>query len=443
MRILFVENREKTLFWEKVALSLLAQGNQVGWIVQNHLFRPSEMPAGTPIYVLPYPKASILFVEDVEAWVRAQHPEVITDRGRTFFAAGAAHYDHYKAEIGKVLGEFKPDLVIGESTLFHELITIGLCRAAGVMFVQPMGTRYPRGRFSLLSYDTQVPAIESGDSWTDEQARDLAQRIASGTEVPAYMRVPGRAEKARRKARWALSRGRIWWARLMGERYNTPSIARKYALKQVVERNTARWTAMQQAPKNAAKTVLYPMQLQPESNIDVWGRPHSDQVELIRDLLSAAPHEYQVAVKANPKAKYELSDELLDLAERDKRVCLLPFKMGMPEALARCVGAVTVTGTVGFEAICGKGRAISLRHPIIENEFPDFYAGSPALAVERLINEPNAGVGDVELGARLIKRLVNQTFVGRVADPFSAPECIDPKNIAAVSGAVALIRRGI
>ncbi len=439
MKILFVENREKTLFWEKVALSLLAQGHQIGWIVQNHIFHPREMPSGTPVYVLPYPKASEPPAADVEAWVRAHHPEVITDRGRAFFGAGAAHYDHYRARIGQAIEEFRPDLVIGESTLFHELITIGLCRAAGILYVQPMGTRYPRGRFSLLAYDTQVPAIESGDSWTDAQARDLAQRIASGTEVPAYMRVPGRAEKMRRKARWALSRGRIWWARVMGERYNTPSIAQKYALQKVVERNTARWSAMQKEPQSAAKTVLYPMQLQPESNVDVWGRPYSDQVETIRELLSAAPGDYQIAVKANPKAKYELNESLFELASNDPRICLLPFKMGMPEALANCVGAVTVTGTVGFEAICGKGRAISLRHPIVENEFPDFHAESPSRAVERLLTEPQAGVGNVDLGAKLIKRFVNQTFVGRVADPFSAPECIAPHNVQAVSDALILL----
>lgn len=439
MKILFVENREKTLFWEKVALSLMARGHRIGWIVQNHIFQPREMPAGTPIYVLPYPDASTPPAADVEAWVRAHHPEVITDRGRTFFGAGAAHYGHYKAKIGQALREFQPDLVIGESTLFHELITIGLCRAAGLMYVQPMGTRYPRGRFSLLAYDTQVPAIESGDSWTDEQARDLAQRIASGTEVPAYMRVPGRAEKMRRKARWALSRGRIWWARIQGERYNTPSIARKYALQKVVERNTARWSVMQKAPQSAAKTILYPMQLQPESNVDVWGRPYSDQVETIRELLSAAPRDYQIAVKANPKAKYELNEDLFELASGDPRVCLLPFKMGMPDALAGCIGAVTVTGTVGFEAICGKGRAVSLRHPIIENEFPDFHASSPSLAVERLINEPKAGVGNVDLGTRLIKRFVNQTFVGRVSDPFSAPECVEPKNVNLVVEALSRI----
>lgn len=439
MKILFVENREKSLFWEKVALILLARGHQIGWVVQNHIFRPREMPTGTPVYLLPYPKYSEPPAAEVEEWVRANHPEVITDRGRIFFDAGAAHYDHYKVRIGQALTDFRPDLVIGESTLFHELITIGLCRAAGILYLQPMGTRYPRGRFSLLAYDTQVPAIESGDSWTDEQAWDLAQRIASGTEVPAYMRIPERAEKMRRKSRWALSRGRIWWGRVMGERYNTPSIARKYALQKVVKRNTTRWSAMQKVPQNAARTVLYPMQLQPESNIDVWGSPYSDQVETIRELLSAAPRDYQIAVKANPKAKYELNEDLFELAGKDSRICLLPFKVSMPDALARSVGAVTVTGTVGFEAICGKGRAISLRHPIVETEFPDFHAESPSRAIERLLKEPQAGVGNVNLGAKLIKRFVNQTFVGRVADPFSAPECMESKNVEMVTSAILLV----
>jgi hypothetical protein len=210
----------------------------------------------------------------------------------------------------------------------------------------------------------------------------------------------------------------------------------KLTLHRQIKHNLARWRSMQCMPENPQKTLLYPMQLQPEANIDVWGRPYSDQVATINEMLAAAPSDYQIAVKANPKAKYELSESLLSLASNNPRVCLLPLELSMPEALANTIGAVTVTGTVGFEAICGKGRAISLRHPIIEQEFPEFHAGSPAEAVNRLIMEPMAGVGTIDAGARLIKRFVSQSFPGLVGDPLSYPICMEQKNIENVAKAL-------
>jgi hypothetical protein len=437
MRILFVENREKTLFWEQVALSLQKKGCEVAWLVQNPAFRPKQFAESSGTFILPYPHADARELPgDLEAWVRERHPSLVMDRGRNFFKTGAAHYDHYKAEIRRVLAAQCPDLVVGESTLFHELITIDLCRAAGIDYVQPMSNRYPRGRFSLLAFDTQIPAIESGDGWPEPEAEDLAERIATASEIPFYMKAPGRAERLLLSSVWAVTRGRVWWARLHGERYNTPSLSRKLTLKRQVKRNLRRWRSLQRLPVDPKSSLLYPMQLQPEMNIDVWGRPYSDQVEIIRGMLAAAPPEFQIAVKANPKAKYELSEVLFALATSNPRVCLLPLDMTMPEAFSHSIGAVTATGTVGFEAICGKGRAISLRHPLVEQEFPNFHAASPAEAVHRLINEPLAGVGSISAGAKLINRFVSQSFPGLVGDPASYPQCMEPNNINAIAGAI-------
>lgn len=437
MKILFVENRAKTLFWEQVALSLQKMGHQVDWLVQNPHYRPRQIGSTSEVYVLPFPVSTGCEPATyTEAWIREFHPAVVTDRGRNFFGAGATHYDHYKAEISRVLSVQCPDLVIGESTLFHELLTIDLCRAAGITYVQPMSNRYPQGRFSLLAFDTQLILIESGNVWPEKDARELAERIATGTEIPFYMRAPSRAEKMQRHLAGMLAHGNVWWARLRGERYNTPSLRRKFALGRQLKRNMRRWRALQNLPSNPQATLLYPMQLQPEANIDVWGRPYSDQLAIIREMLAAAPPHFQVAVKANPKAKYELTAALFALAESDSRVCLLPLELGMPAALACSIGAVTVTGTVGFEAICGKGRAISLRHPIIEQEFPEFHAATPADAVCRLLTEPLAGFGNVSTGTKLIQLLVSQSFPGLVGDPLFYPRCIEPANVEAVAQAI-------
>jgi hypothetical protein len=437
MRVLFVENRGKTAFWERVALRMQGDGHEIAWLVQNPVFAPSAFAHSDRMRVLPFPpRAGGRTGADEDAFVRQHYPALLTDRGRRYFGAGVGHYAHYASEIQRSLNEAQPDLVVGESTLFHELIAIDCCRASGVPYVQPVANRYPRGRFSLFAYDTQHAVAGSGDSLPEGEARALAERIASGREVPFYMRVPGPLEKALSRSKWALSRGRVWWGRLRGERYNTPSLWCKVSLERQVRGNLRRWRRLERVPASPTRTLLYPLQLQPEANIDVWGRPYSDQVTIIRDLLAIAPRDVEVAVKANPKAKYELSDELLRLAESNPRLCLLPVQMTMPESLARVTGAITATGTIGIEAVFGKGRCLSLRHPLIEKEFPEFHADSLAKATQRLLSEPSAGVGNVELGTRLLRHFVAQSFAGLVSEPLLHPACMDRGNIEAVARAL-------
>lgn len=435
MKILFIENREKTFFWEKIAHYLHAQGHNVHWLIQNHMYRPRQTDTKN-ISFIPYPTSKEMAIETEELLIQNNYPLMTADRGRVYFQSGTGHYNYYRKKIENILNSYQPDLVVGESTLFHELIAIGLCRKLGAKYVQPMSNRYPRGRFSLLSFDSQNPIIESGEQWTYEQALHLAERIAKSAEMPFYMQNLTGTAKLRQQLNLMAAHGRVWSGRLWGERYNTPSATRKLALNKALKRNAARWHALERIPREPKNTVLYPMQLQPEANIDVWGQPFSNQTDLIKRLLYASPDTTEIAVKINPKTKYELTDELLSLADKEKRICLLPKNLPMNEALKLTTGAVTVTGTVAFEAICGKGRVVSLRHPIIEREFPEFHAETPEIAVHRLIKDPQTGVGNIERGATLIQRLVNQSFSGLIGDPISYPACMLKDNISSVAKAI-------
>lgn len=436
-RILFVENRGKTSFWQPVALDLQRRGHQIAWIVQNPQYVPDAFAGSTHVHVLPFPPSQTNKQSaQSEAWVNQNYPALITDRGRKYFGSGTAHYAHYTAEIDRVLQYEKPDLVVGESTLFHELIAIALCRSAGISYVYPCANRYPSGRFSIFSFDTQNSVRSSGETWSDGKARAIVERIATGREVPFYMRSPTRFEKLGRTLRLAVARARVWCGRLRGERYNTPSLRSKLALGRQLKENLKRWETLQKVPFEPARALLYPLQMQPEANIDVWGHPFSDQLEMVRSMLAAAPDDVQVAVKANPKSKYEVSAGLLALAACEPRLCLIPLSMSMAQAQACTVGTLTVSGTVGFEAALGKGRCLSLRHPLIERDFPSLHASSVADGVHRLLHDPEAGVGGIEVGIRLIQQLVKESFHGLVSEPLYHPICIDPENVRLVADAL-------
>lgn len=434
MRVVFVENRGKTAFWAEVARRLIARGHSVGWIVQNLAYAP---PSGTGEAVfLGFPKAA----EMVEAPV----PEAVsTDRGRQYFCAGSRHYTFYARRVEEALDLMRPDAVIGEPTLMHELLTMAECRLRGTPYLHPTMTRYPGGRFNVLEGDTQIPVICSGDAWPRDRLDELARAISEGRSLPSYMAKPTAMAVRMRQLRRAGGQTRTTLGWLRGERFNTPSPARKLALQRMLRANLKSWAALARMPvatgPEKGPVILYPLQMQPEANIDVWGRPYSDQVALVKRLLAALPEDGAVAVKANPKTKYEASAELLALARSNPRVVLLPIDCTMKDAQAVTTGSVTVSGTVGFEAVFGRGRCLSLRHPVLERHLPEFHADTPEDAVARLLADPDAGRGNPARGADLLAQLVADSFEGTINEPTYDPNCLSPDNIAKVTGAIARV----
>jgi len=101
----------------------------------------------------------------------------------------------------------------------------------------------------------------------------------------------------------------------------------KRCIEQERKRNIARWNLL--AEKQTGKLdasgfkILYPLQMQPEANIDVWGRKYNNQLQLIRQLVGAAPEDVYLVVKPNPKSKYELSSDLIDYAEKNERIIVI------------------------------------------------------------------------------------------------------------------------
>ena len=405
---------------------MVANGHDVSWIVQNPAYSPKV--SGQRVLQIPFPKSSDLHDGPV--------PEaVITDRGRTYFDAGQRHYTYYQNRLEAAVTELRPDVVIGEPTLFHELLTVGICRARGIPYLHPTINRYPSGRFMILDGDTQTPIEGSGEHWDDATLDALTEAVVTGKSLPSYMRVASGLEKQIRRFHRGKALARTVLGRWRGERFNTPSIGRKLKLGRNLKSNLAAWADLERAPDTDGPVLLYPLQMQPEANIDVWGRPFSDQIGFIERILAALPEGGQIAVKANPKSKYEVSDDLIVLARRDARVVLLPLDWRMPRAHEVTNGAITVSGTVGYEAVFGRGRCISLRHPVIQKLFPACHADTPEDAVQRLLADPTAGDGGRDATKKLLRCLIFDSFPGTINEPAYDLDCVSQENVARVSAA--------
>jgi len=429
MRILIIENREKTRFWAAVAVRLQMNGHAVGWAVQNPLFA-QRLPGD--VHIMPFPAPS----KNTEEWRPDDWPILITDRGRDHFGAGHSHYPHYQAQYRRIFDNFRPEMVLGEATLFHELLAVAEAQTRNIPYLHPSAERYPQDRFCFFRDVTQEGFGGKRFRYADDAALAYARQIAEGRETLSYMRQRGRFGQMLRNLMWAWTRGRVLVGRLRGERYNTPSPLLKWRLGRQVKRRLAEWRDMERPLRSGEGAILYPMQMAPEANIDIWGRPFNDQIDVIRRILAAAPNNVVVAIKCNPKPKYEMSEALLAFARNEPRVMFLPIKMRMAEAMLQCIGAITVCGTVGFEAIFGHGRCISLRHPVIRESCPGHAAATPEKAVAKLLTDPHSGLGSPEAGARLLQAIADRSYPGFVSDPFSAPACMEPDNIANVARGV-------
>lgn len=348
MKILFVENRYKTGFYELIAKELMEDGHNIFWIVQNHTFKPK---LGSTIF-LPYPdkkfKGKKEYTSDVKKIVES-------NRGMNYFEVKEDDFIfYYKQEIQRSIGEIMPDIVFGEPTLFHELLIINECRKRGILYLNATSCRYPSGRISFYKYDTLETFGGSSEEISDAKAWELIQQIVSGKVVPDYMKktaTPAVSSKDK-----LLDRLRISTAYFTGERYNTPSPFVKLKLEKNKRKMIEQWEEIAEpAVKDDRQfKVLYPMQMQPEANIDVWGYPNNNQEKVIEWILEQLPSDAVLYIKPNPKSKYELTLELIEMVNKERdRLVVLKHATKMTDVFPKIDFVITVTGTISYECIWG------------------------------------------------------------------------------------------
>lgn len=424
-RICIIENRGTTAFMQAVAVLLRARGYQIGWIVQNHAFFPRQAAkAGDWVTAIPYPRRSDLAPPESELLAA-----IAGDRGVLYFGNQTTHYHYYADQISAALDAFRPDAVIGEPTLFHEQLAILWCRRHAIPYLHAVTSRYPVDRFQVVDGDTQTPVSARGETWSDDRLRDHVRDIVENRIVPTYMR----QNHGSTRIRHLFNGLNLWLSYLGGERFNTPSFLRKSRLTAMLDRRLAQWELLARPVPVGCRALLYPLQMQPEANINVWGRPYSDQLATIKAMLAAAPDDIHIAIKANPKAKYELTEDLFALARSEARIVLLALQITMPQAQAATIGSLTVTGTVGLEAVLGKGRCLSLRHPILAEHLPAFHASSISEGVQRLLDDPTAGVGTEATALWLLGYLVRTSYPGIISETLLDRRVLQPANLRQVA----------
>jgi hypothetical protein len=416
MKILFVENRYKTGFWEIIARELVKEGHEICWIVQNHLFKPE---VGESI-VIPYFRNQAITNKD---YTPDTKKVIQSNRGLNYFGIQSDDFIfYYQEQIRRAFDRLRPDMAFGESTLFHELLIINECRSRDILFLHPTTCRYPTGRFSFYLYDTLEPFGGSGETMEDGEALTVINQIVNRSVVPDYMKVI----KPRLSLRDAISdKLKLSFGYFMGERFNTPSPFAKKSIERKKDLLIAEWDAiaMSQVKADERFKILYPMQMQPEANIDVWGHPYNNQLDVIKSIVVLMRADDVLYIKPNPKSKYELTEELIQyVKENPGKVIPLTHSTPMQEVFPYIDFVITVTGTIAFECIWGDKPFISLRGGLqkrfslfenVEERIFTSFEYSPYINKEKV---------------NLINDLVSTSYKGTIGDMLTGKNVVDDRD---------------
>lgn len=432
MKLLFVENRYCTWLWREIALRLQSDGHDIHWLVQNPVFAPTM---GT-CHRLAFPHSKQGCVNAI-----VDIPLLKSDRAVRHFGSTDGHHASYHNAIKRVLETLQPDFIFGEPTQFHELITIHQARKQGIPYLFPSSTRYPPERIAFHLYDTLETIGGCGTSLPPDEAMGLRDAILQRKAVPSYM-VASPEAKTTLLARRIADKFRITYGWLAGERFITPSPWRKFQLEHQQRAIVARWeqNAHPALPAELSDRpwVLYAMQMQPESNIDVWGYPWNDQVAIIREAAdSLATIGSKLVVKPNPKSKYELDRKLCQLVSTHPNIVPLAHNCKMSDIFPYASAVLSVTGTILIESVlAGKPVGVLGAHQM--SRYPGVTALSRPAKIAELIRDVVAGkarTATPEESADLLSRLHRASYMATLYDPLNQPEFATPDNLERIAAA--------
>lgn len=346
----------KTYTWEEIAKYLLRDGHEIRFLIQNHIFAPKKID----YHIIQYPSKN-----DLKKSSKNLQKIEKADRNINYFGGNNNHYDYYYKQIERYINKYRPSVVFGESTLFHELMAIEICKRNNILFLHPSEVGYPKDRIAFYKYDTKEPyCYNKNKKKYDEDARNFINNINDGSLKPRYMKIKKSTLFENLNDKILRIKGR-----LRGEVYNTPSIAKKIALNKRLKKLIISWdkksTKISEIAFMKKKIIMFPMQLQPEANIDVWGQKYQDQTKLIKKIVQNLPNGWLLAVKLNPKTKYELTPELLNLCTKSKKIICINSHEKMRNIFDISNVIITVTGTVLIECIYANKPVLSL----IKNNF--------------------------------------------------------------------------
>jgi hypothetical protein len=461
MNFCFLSNYYRTLFFERVAHGLTAQGVNVFWIAASRRWADELIRLGTPA-------ERILCLADFrDEWLGddakapdADDPDlarleqsgisaneiILMDRELRKRPHAKTYLAVIAREIGRFLARHDIHAAFGEETWGFELVTAQLCAVDGRDYLAPFTIRVPSERFAFFRGIAMAEVVEFGAA--DDEDRRMAgtvlEALTSRGSRPYYFHIHNKVRHLRRH--WFGEGARQLFSKQTAGDETLPSIRDRFGWRFMRSLNTyrVRWQRpfLRDGIPGERPFVLVTLHMQPEASVDVLASRNSDQIENIRALSRLIPQGWEIYVKEHSNAIGVRSPRYYDELRRIPAVRLIDPHADTFRLVQASQLVLSPSGTVCFEAGL-LGRKAATLAPMYFG--PVMNPGAIDLSVldrtsfEHLLRREDHD-GRMEPLA-FLSWLHAQSFPGRVGDPVHDPGSMTDENVAAVvDGFMALAR---
>jgi hypothetical protein len=450
VKIAFITNHEKTIFYHGVATRLEARGHQVVWIAPSTVWAAWLRDHGVA------DTAVLDLAKFGDEWTGRE--ATTADRARLAAIEARAHlrindvilmdrllrirpYETMLAYLAVCARELEPfvadvDIVFGEQTFGIEILTGMLCRE----YLVPYTVRVPAGRMGLFRGHDQRELARIADV-TDEDrasARVFLETFRRDRPRPDYF---ARSDKPPLpRASWP---AKLWkHVRLSvvdrhDETHFPPGWLVRQRSSEVLNALAHRaadpyWVPPQPPPR---PYVLFPLHRQPEASIDVLGARFSNQLELVKTLARTLPATHDLYVKEHPNGRGDRTPEMLRELRAIPSVRLVDPKVSTFALAETADLTITISGTASYEAALLRRPAATIANMFygaicVANELNPYVDSlADLLAHHTLVDDD-----------RVVEFLANvfaQSFPGVIDNPLFTPRCLEPANLDGVAAGIA------
>ena len=398
--IIFIENHYATYLYYPIAVELKSRGYPVILLYWSAFFAKKWLGEFECIQLKPG------FENEVD-----EKELILGDRAFKYFERDYKEYLLSDFSVECLLRKLNPRIIIGEPTLFYELQIALVAKRLGYVYTYIGPSRFFRDR--VVAYDgIKLKHLKVLSNNVELQIREKSLILENSN----------RSEKV---VKLIQLRDYLYSMFYSGKNIR-PTLFKKISLeiKQKFLLKKISNHSINYHSKNKKFTILFPMQMQPESNSDVWGRPHSDQFEIIRQLGEIK--NVEVIVKLNPTIKYEMTQELLDLIVISKSINIMSIETKMSEVINYCDAVFSVVGTIILECL-------ELRKPVIILKSDTYFTQLKGVNLVSSIKEidtvflSNLKVSTLADWKSITENEFKNSVPGLIYDPIRSPGLLNDK----------------
>ena len=453
MKICFIACFYKTIFFKSIANQLEEKGHKVFWISTSIKWSKYLIKNGTNAgRILRLKNSSVKEQLDAETlsliyqieqksehtfkqvyWMDRIQSKKSWKRVKNLFG-------YIVSEVKDFLEKNKIRIVFGEATAAHEILTSMTVRAIGGYSFVPSTIRIPAERFAFFIGHLEKSFAQVRDSsWSIDQTVEFLKEYREKREKPYYLNMKDSKESYFAKSFFRKIIGRLHDIYIeKNENFSQKTLYYQLFNEKKYLRPLNVWLIKLlitfRTIKKKGKYILFPLQVQPESSVDVIGIENSNQFETIKKISSILPSDYKLLVKEHPNAIGMRNPKYLNRIARLPGVVIVEPSCNTFDLFKYVDMVCSISGTVCYEAALLKKPSLTFTK-LFFNQIPNSHYSYNPYCISSFLKINHSEKDEVEA----LHKILSNSHYGIISDPISYPECMSKKNIYRVSDAFHLL----